>query len=84
MGLPRQGCSGVHPVSAIVAAAYNGPYAYLIYVSYGPAVAGLVMLVFLPHVGFYLDRIRQFTEHNLMPLENKNGARSFGIGFGAC
>ena len=68
-------------ISAFVAAAYNGPYAYVIYVMYGPAVAGLVMLVFLPHVGFYLDRIRQFTEHNLMPLDNKNGSRSLGIGF---
>ncbi len=39
------------------------------------------MFVFLPHVGFYLDRVRQFTEHNLMPLDNPNGSRSFGIGF---
>ena len=46
-----------------------------------PAVTGLMLFVFLPHVGFYVDRLRQFTEHNLMPLENKNGARSFGTGF---
>jgi len=25
-----------------------------------------------------MDRMRQFTEHNLMPLENKSGTRSFG------
>jgi len=30
-----------------------------------------------------LDRLRQFTEHNLMPLENKDGSRSFGFGFWA-
>jgi fatty acid desaturase len=41
----------------------------------------LTMFVFLPHVGFYLDRVRQFTEHNLMPLDNQNGSRSFGTGF---
>jgi fatty acid desaturase len=35
----------------------------------------------LPHVGFLCDRVRQFTEHNLMPLDNKNGSRSFGWGF---
>jgi fatty acid desaturase len=32
-------------------------------------------------MGFYLDRVRQFTEHNLMPLDNPNGSRSFGLGF---
>ena len=32
-------------------------------------------------LGFYLDRLRQFTEHNLMPLDNLNGSRSFGFGF---
>jgi fatty acid desaturase len=36
--------------------------------------------VFGTHLTFYLDRVRQFTEHNLMPLENRNGARSFGMG----
>ena len=35
----------------------------------------------MPHVGFYLDRLRQYTEHNLMPLDNKDGSRSFGLGF---
>ncbi len=68
-------------ISTVVAAAYNGPYAYWIFVTYGPVVTLLIMLVFLPHVGFYLDRLRQFTEHNLMPLDNRNGSRSFGIGF---
>ena len=41
----------------------------------------VTFLVFTPHVGFYLDRVRQFTEHNLMPLDNANGSRSFGLGF---
>jgi hypothetical protein len=68
-------------LSTVAASAYNLPYAYVIYQRYGVAVALLIMLVFLPHVGFYLDRIRQFTEHNLMPLDNKNGSRSFGTGF---
>jgi fatty acid desaturase len=41
------------------------------------------LLVFLSftQLGFHLDRLRQFTEHNLMPLDNLNGSRSFGFGF---
>jgi hypothetical protein len=67
-------------VSGLVGALYNGTYAYLLYRRFGGLFA-IVVLLLLPHVGFYLDRMRQFTEHNLMPLENKNGARSLGIGF---
>jgi len=67
--------------SAVLATAYNGAYAYLAYRAWGPLFMVLVMFVFLPHVGFYLDRLRQFTEHNLMPLDNQNGSRSFGTGF---
>jgi fatty acid desaturase len=68
-------------LSASASALYNGVYASLLYRSFGLAFTLLTMVVFLPHVGFYMDRLRQFTEHNLMPLENRNGARSFGIGF---
>ena len=68
-------------VSAAFAWGYNVPYLFLVYRKYGLAVAALMLFVFLPHVGFYVDRLRQFTEHNLMPLDNKNGARSFGAGF---
>jgi hypothetical protein len=68
-------------LSGLLSLLYNGVYAYLIFRSFGLAFTLLTMLVFTPHVGFYLDRLRQFTEHNLMPLENPNGARSFGIGF---
>jgi hypothetical protein len=59
---------------------YNAAWAYLLYRLFGPLFALLTMAVVTPHVGFYVDRLRQFTEHNLMPLENRNGARSFGIG----
>ncbi len=68
-------------LSALVATTYNVIYAVPVYSKYGLAFVALTMLVFLPHVGFALDRVRQFTEHNLMPLENRNGARSFGVGF---
>jgi fatty acid desaturase len=68
-------------ISAVVASTYLLGYSVLTYRRYGLAFVVLAMFVFLPHVGFGLDRLRQFTEHNLMPLENRNGARSFGVGF---
>ena len=67
-------------ISGLVAALYNGIYAYFLFRHFGGLFV-LVVLLLLPHVGFYFDRMRQFTEHNLMPLENKSGARSFGAGF---
>jgi len=67
-------------ISAVLALSYNAAWAYLLYRLFGPLFALVTMAVVSPHVGFYMDRIRQFTEHNLMPLENRNGARSFGIG----
>jgi hypothetical protein len=68
-------------ISALWSTVYNGAYAYAVYRLFGGVFCSLTMLVFMPHFGFYLDRLRQFTEHNLMPLENRNGARSFGVGF---
>ncbi len=68
-------------VSGVLSLLYNGVYAYLIFRSFGLIFMLLMMLAFAPHLGFYLDRMRQFSEHNLMPLDNRNGARSFGVGF---
>ena len=67
-------------ISALIGVLYNGIYAYLIFRRFG-GLFTLIVLLLLPHLGFYMDRMRQFTEHNLMPLENKSGARSFGAGF---
>ena len=65
-------------LSAVVAIAYQGTYGYFMP---GPLSFVLITLaVVTPNVGFYLDRLRQYTEHNLMPLENKDGSRSFGLG----
>jgi hypothetical protein len=68
-------------LSAAIATVYNLAFVFFMQRTYGLAFSLLTMFVFMPHVGFYLDRVRQFTEHNLMPLENRNGARSFGTGF---
>src|SRR4030095_12088053 len=68
-------------VTAILTLLFNGVYSYFMYQAFGLVFVLVAMVVFFPHVGFYLDRTRQFTEHSLMLLENKNGSRSFGLGF---
>jgi Fatty acid desaturase len=67
-------------VTTAVSFAYQGVYGYLAYRSWG-LMFPVVHILLVAHMGFYLDRVRQFTEHNLMPLDNPNGSRSFGLGF---
>jgi fatty acid desaturase len=67
-------------MSGIVSLVYHGVYGWFMAVRFGPVVP-LVTVVLLLHFGFYLDRFRQFTEHNLMPLDNFMGARNLGVGF---
>jgi fatty acid desaturase len=50
-------------------------------VLYGFWFAAFVLVLGGPWVAFVLDRLRETTEHNLMPTHFKNGARSFGPGF---
>lgn len=68
-------------VSAAVALAYHGFFGYWMSRSFGLPFTLIALALFVPHVGFWLDRLRQYTEHNLMPLQNKDGSRSFGLGF---
>ena len=68
-------------VSAVLAITYHGTYGYFMARVFGVPFTLLALVLFVPHVGFYLDRLRQFTEHNLMPLDNKDGSRSFALGF---
>jgi hypothetical protein len=67
--------------SGLISMAYNGAFAWYAYRHFGAAYAVVAYLVMMPHFGFLLDRVRQYTEHNLMPLDNRNGSRSFGFGF---
>jgi hypothetical protein len=46
---------------------------------YGAGYAVIAVFVVAPNFAFLLDRVRQFSEHNLMPLESRSGARSFGL-----
>jgi fatty acid desaturase len=67
-------------ITGIVGTTYHTIYGWLMFRAYGllvPVVAFALVL----NIALYFDRIRQFVEHNLMPLENRVGARSLGIGF---
>jgi hypothetical protein len=68
-------------ITSATSLAYQGVYIYFMYRFFGLLFTLIVTLVFTAHAGFYLDRMRQYLEHNLMPLENSNGARSLGVGF---
>lgn len=67
-------------ISLGLSAAYTLCYLTVLYRFFGLLLPIIVFLL-LPHVGFHLDRLRQYTEHNLMPLDSTSGARSLGIGF---
>jgi fatty acid desaturase len=68
-------------VTGAVTLAFHGVCGFLMAQRFGVWMPVLAFALFLPHVGFFMDRLRQFSEHNLMPLDNNNGARSFGLGF---
>jgi len=68
-------------LSGPFAIGYQGAFAWYAWNHFGLLFTVVAFGVMLPHVGFFLDRVRQFTEHNLMPLDNRNGSRSFGVGF---
>jgi hypothetical protein len=68
-------------VSECVTGCYNLGLVSLMAVLFGPVFAIVTVAVVFPHVAFQLDRLRNFSEHNLMPLESRHGARSFGPGF---
>jgi hypothetical protein len=68
-------------LSGLVALSFHGVLGALMAWRYGVLFPALAFALFLPHVGYFMDRLRQFSEHNLMPLDSVNGSRSFGLGF---
>lgn len=67
--------------SMAVSLAYHCFYAGAMVALYGVVFPFVALVLVTPHVGFFVDRLRHFSEHNLMPLDYRNGARSFGLGF---
>jgi hypothetical protein len=68
-------------LSALLGLCYHGTYGYFMANKYGLVFAIVTLGFVTPTLGFSLNQIRLFTRHNLMPLENVHGARSFGTGF---
>jgi len=68
-------------LSNLWAIPYHGIYIWYAWTHFGGWFTLIAYVIVLPHVGFPMDRLRQFMEHNLMPLQNRNGSRSFGLGF---
>ncbi len=60
---------------------YNGIFALLMLKHYSPLTIVIALVIVFPNIAFWLDRIRQYTEHNLMPLNAVNGARDLGTDF---
>jgi hypothetical protein len=67
--------------SLCVSFVYHVGYAIVMIDRFGYIFTLTNLVLVTPHVGFYVDRLRQFTEHNMLMLDNQNGARSFGLGF---
>jgi Fatty acid desaturase len=67
-------------LSTLVALVYHGTYCWLVTQRFGLSFALPAVALISLHVAFLLDRVRHFSEHNLMPIEARDGARSFGPG----
>lgn len=68
-------------LSIIVGSVYSLPLVALMILLANPWVPLLVFVLIGPWVAFTLDRLRESTEHNLMSLEARHGARNLGLGF---
>lgn len=68
-------------LSAIATVVYQGALFYFAMRFYGLVFAIIAVATISIHVAFDLDRLRNFVEHNLMPIEQQDGARSLGPGF---
>lgn len=66
--------------SLLLSAVYSGGLTVLAVQTDGWLYAVLAVLVVGPWIGFSLDRLRETSEHILMPLNYYNGARNLGTG----
>ena len=71
-------------LSTLIFSAYQLPYAAFVLYHYGWLSALILFALVAPHFGFYLDRLRQFTEHNHLPLAIRTAAATSASGSGAC
>ena len=68
-------------ISMAMTLGYMGLYSALMIPEFGLLFTMVSLGVVGAWVATALDRLRESTEHNLMPLDDANGAREFGGGF---
>ncbi|MFQ5952928.1 MAG: fatty acid desaturase [Candidatus Omnitrophota bacterium] len=60
---------------------YHGIFVFFMARHYSWTMIVIALVIVGPNVTFWLDRLRQYTEHNVMPLNVIDGARDLGLGF---
>jgi len=60
---------------------YHAIFALLMLKYFSWLMIFIALALVFPNVAFWIDRLRQYTEHNLMPLNTIDGARDLGMGF---
>lgn len=60
---------------------YHASFVTLMLKRYSWLMVIIAIFLIAPNVAFWLDRLRQYTEHNLMPLNVRDGARDLGLDF---
>lgn len=60
---------------------YHFIFALVMLQKYNWGMIFIALVLVFPNVSFWLDRVRQNTEHNLMPLSTVDGARDLGVDF---
>lgn len=68
-------------LSLTLSAIYHGVFLILIAERYSLLTAVIAIVVIFPNFAFWLDRLRQYMEHNVMPLNVVDGARDLGLDF---
>lgn len=60
---------------------YHGAFVFLMHRDYSWMTIVIAVVLVYPNLAFWLDRLRQYMEHNTMPLNVVNGARDLGVDF---
>ena len=68
-------------MSLLLTLSYNLVFALLMLRHYSWVTVFVALVLVFPNVAFWLDRLRQYMEHNDMPLNPIDGARDLGVGF---
>ncbi len=66
-------------LSIFLTVLYHGAFAWAMTRHYSWITIVIALVIVYPHLFFWLDRLRQYMEHNLMPLNAIDGARDLGL-----